>query len=333
MSYNRRPVDNLDGVENTYDDNGRLIPDGVADPGKASNSQDLIHNAALSFIKKNAANRFFLYYATQLPHGPCITPDLSSYKDKDWDLKHKEWAAMMAHMDRGVGQMVSLLDELGILENTIIFFAGDNGYSQYGYMGREKWLDDPLFRNKGPWRAGKFICRDGGMRVPFFVYYKGKIPARESSRLCALYDFLATAADLAGVRLQHETDGISLVPELENNPHNQQEHEYLYWESGTLNPHGQAIRLGPWSAYREHPSKPTELYRIDTDMSCTADVANDNPDIVQEIERIFAEAHENSEWYINPGESNESIELKRKKAEDMGCLQVPTKANTTFTRK
>jgi len=48
-------------------------------------------------------NPFFLYYATQLPHGPVITPNLKEYKNKDWSLKHKEWAAMMKHLDDGTG--------------------------------------------------------------------------------------------------------------------------------------------------------------------------------------------------------------------------------------
>ena len=109
---------------------GRLVPDGVADPAKATHSEDLFQREAVAFIRSNRERPFFLYYATQLPHGPCITPDLGAYRDKSWDLKHKEWAAMMTHLDNSAGKIVLALRELGVEKNTAIFFAGDNGYSQ-----------------------------------------------------------------------------------------------------------------------------------------------------------------------------------------------------------
>lgn len=261
-----------------------------------------------------------------------ITPHLGAFKDKPWAPKNKEWAAMMVHLDRGVGRMTELLAELGLENNTIIFFAGDNGYSQWGYFGRKRYDDDPLFRNKGPWRGGKFIVREGGVRVPFFAFWPGRITPRESALPCALYDFLATAADLAGVPIKHAQDGISLVPELANQPDRQQEHAYLYWENGSFAPHAQAVRIGSWRAYREHPSKPTELYQIEKDVASERDVAGDHPEIIQKIEAIFVEARTESLWYVNPGESQEVLAKKRQQAKEAGKLQVPVKANTTYSR-
>ena len=331
--YNRRPVGRLGGVANEYDKDGRLVAAGVAETARVSNSEDLVQEAALKFIRNNGDGRFFLYYATQIPHGPVITPSLGEFKDKDWSLKNKEWASMILHLDRGVGRITALLKELGIERNTLIFFAGDNGYSQWGYFARKRWLDDPLFRNRGPWRGGKFTCMEGGLRVPFFACWPGRIPARQSEHVCALYDFLATAADLAGVKLEHETDGISLVPELENRPDAQKEHEYLYWESCKGKLHEQAVRMGPWKAYRPGPDKPTQLYRIDRDVACRRDLAKDNREIVGKIERIFREARTDSEWYINPGESAAAIKAKTEKARRTKSMQTSTRANTTYTRK
>ena len=103
---------------------------------------------------------------------------------------------MLDHLDRGVGSMFDLLEQLEILDNTVIFFAGDNGYSHWGYFGRQLHDDDSLFKNKGPWPKGKFAStHEGGVRVPFFVYWKDKIKAGENDHICALYDLLATAAD------------------------------------------------------------------------------------------------------------------------------------------
>lgn len=313
---------------NTYDDNGRLIPDGVRDPEEAKYSEDLFQKDALGFIKKNQNNPFFLYYATQLPHGPCITPDIGKFKDKSWDQKHKEWAAMVEHMDSGVGKMVALLEKLKILENTIIFFAGDNGYSQWGYFGRPGHEDDSIFMNKGPWPKGKFTCtHEGGMRIPLFAYWKGKIKALKSDHICVLYDILVTTADLADISYP-KTDGISLLPTLISTHDEQKKHKYLYWENGSWSPHAQSVRMNQWWAYRDHPSKPIELYNITNDINCKKNLADNNPDIVIEINNIFKEAHINSQWYINPGESKTQIETKREKAQKAGQMQNPVRPNT-----
>jgi len=315
--------------DNTYDDNGKLIPDGVKDPSKATYSEDLFQKEAVTFIKKSKGNPFFLYYATQLPHGPCIAPDIGKFKDKPWDQKHKEWAAMVEHMDRGVGKMVAQLERSGILDNTIIFFAGDNGYSQWGYFGRKAHEDDPVFKNKGPWPKGKFTCtHEGGMRVPFFAYWKEKIKAQESDHVCALYDILATAADLAGTA-SPKTDGISIAATLLSKP-DQRKHKYLYWENGGKSPHAQSVRVDQWWAYRGRPSKPTELYDITKDIDCEKDLAEDNPNIVTKIEQIFKEAHVDSQWYINPGENKAQVDVKTQKAQASRQMQNPVKPNTAY---
>jgi len=328
--YNRLPVDQIDDVKNVYDEKGILVTDGVADHRKIKNSEVLFQKKALQFIRENRAEQFFLYYATQIPHGPVITPDLNAFKDKDWSQKHKEWAAMMTHLDRGIGEMLELLEKLEILNNTIIFFAGDNGYSQWGYFGRKAWEDDELFRNKGPWRGGKFISREGGLRVPFFVYWPGKIKPYISNHICALYDFFDTAADLAGVNKMHITDGKSIVPLLEGNPKLQEEHDYLYWENGSFNSHAQSLRLGPWHVFRPHPSERPELYHINNDPACQTDLAKDHPEIIKQAEDMFKEAHEDSEWYTNPGESEEIINSKKQKAVESNSLQKPVRANSTL---
>lgn len=316
--------------DNTYDDNGKLIPDGVKDPAKAKYSEDLFQKEAVTFIRTNKDNPFFLYYATQLPHGPCIAPDIGKFKDKPWDQRHKEWAAMVEYMDRGVGKIVAQLERSGILDNTIIFFAGDNGYSQWGYFGRPAFEDDPVFKNKGPWPKGKFTCtHEGGLRVPFFAYWKGKIKPQQSDHVCALYDILATAADLAGAKAP-ETDGISIAATLLAKPHQQRKHKYLYWENGGRSQHAQSVRMNQWWGFRDHPSKPIKLYDITKDIDCEKDLAEDNPDIVTKIKRIFKEAHVDSQWYVNPGENKAQVDAKTQKAQAAGKMQKPVKPNTTY---
>lgn len=321
----------------TYDENGKLIPDGIKDPSKAINSADYIHEKALQFIKDHHETPFFLYYATQLVHGPCITPNLGKYKDMSWDQKHKEWAAMVEHLDTHVGEIIKTLEELEIVDRTIIFFASDNGYSQWGYFDREAWVDDPIFKNKGPWPYGKFISRDGGMRIPFVVYWFGKIQPGISDHITALYDFMATAAELAGED-GFESDGLSILPTLLGNPEKQQIHDYLYWENGSYNTnaqsfynsHAQSLRVGDYFIYRPHPDSLMQVYNLVSDLQCRNDISLEEKDVVKQAEEFIQQAHADSEWYVNPGEDVTKIGEKRREAERTGTVQESTTPNSKY---
>ena len=232
---------------------------------------------------------------------------------------------MVTHMDRSIGQVVSLLKDLDLDGKTVIFFAGDNGYSHWGYMARKRWLDDPFFHNKGPWRGGKFISTEGGLRVPFFVRWPGKIKPGESSHVCAFWDFLPTAAELGSARPPANTDGLSIVPTLLGRPGEQKTHEYLYWE----NRHVQAARKGRYRAFREHPSKQMEVYDIVADIGSTKDVAKTHPDLVKDFERIFRDARFDSEWYVNPGETKQQTDAKKQRAEKTGQMIKPVRPNAS----
>lgn len=330
--YNGRPSDKTEGVSNQYDEQGRFIPDGVADPARARNSQAMIHRAAMDFIRRSKDKPFFLYYASQLPHGPLVVPELGDTRDKPWDLKHKEWAAMVRWLDRCTGEIVALLRKLGLEQDTVIFFASDNGYSQWGYFGRKKWTDDPVFRNKGPWPGGKFALYEGGCRVPLLACWPGRTGGRQSERLTSLYDFLPTAAELAGVT-PPKCDGISFAGELTGKPDSAKKHEYLYWENGTKLPHAQAARFGRWYAVREHPSKPIHLFDVEKDPACETDHAANRPKLVERAKAIFAAEHVDSKWYRNPGESEKSFRAKHRIATEQGTLQQSTRANSSQKRK
>ena len=296
---------------NRYDAQGNFLAPGVADPARARNSQSLIHAAGLDFIRRSKDRPFCLYYATQLPHGPVVIPNLGAYKDKDWPLKNKEWAAMVSWLDQCVGEIVALLREQKLEENTLILFASDNGYSQWGYFNRPNWTDDPLFKNKGPWPGGKFALYEGGCRVPLFASWPGHIQPGESRHILALYDVMPTLAELAGAP-QPYTDGISFAPELFGKAETQKKHDYLYWENGTMLPHGQATRFGPWYAMRESPDKPLHVFDVETDPGCTNDVAAKRSNLVTRANAIFAEAHTDSAWYINPIDANPPSQTKIK---------------------
>ena len=189
---------------NQYDDQGKLIAGGVKDPDKAIFSQTLFEEASFEFIRDNKDQPFFLYCATQLPHGPPVIDDLGEiHKRDDYPTtKHKEWAAMVQRIDTWTSEMIALLKQLNIYENTLIVFSSDNGYSMCGYFGRgnanNNWPDDPFLRNKGPFRGGKFSALEGGTRIPFFVSWPGAIEPGTASTPVWLVDLFPTFAELAG---------------------------------------------------------------------------------------------------------------------------------------
>ncbi len=134
---NRTPASSRDSAAH-YDDEGRLVPAGVSDRSKAVYSEDVIEDAAIAFVRRNRDRPFFLYFATQLPHGPLVTDSLGPLQDRpDFPTTaHKEWASMVLRIDAFAGEFVTLLADLGVRDRTLIAFASDNGYSMCGYFGR-----------------------------------------------------------------------------------------------------------------------------------------------------------------------------------------------------
>ena len=112
---------------------------------------------------------------------------------------------------------------------------------------------------------------------------------------------MATAAELGGANMPSATDSISFVPTLLGKPADQEQHPYLYWEfyeGGS----SQAVRLGQWKGVRKPMlSGPVELYDVTRDPSEKYNVARNNPEVVDRIEAIMAEAHvEHPTWEIRP---------------------------------
>jgi arylsulfatase A-like enzyme len=182
---------------------------------------DAFSREALDFVKSHQAEPFFLYLAYNAPHAPMQATEkyLSRFPEIK-DPKRKTYAAMVAAVDDGVGSLLSLIQELGIEENTIIFFLSDNG-------GPTK--DNAS--NNSPLRGFKGDFFEGGIRVPFAMQWKGQIESGQiyDHPIISL-DIFATAADLAQAKPKNELDGVNLVPFLTG----QQSgfpHQELYWRN------------------------------------------------------------------------------------------------------
>jgi arylsulfatase A-like enzyme len=256
---------------------------------------DLFTEEALQFIEKNKAGPFFLYLAYTIPHANneagkvegMEVPSDEPYTNEPWPQPQKNHAAMITRMDRDIGRILAKLSELGLDENTIVFFTSDNGPHQEGG-------GDPFFfKSAGPLRGFKRSLHEGGVRVPMIVRWSGKIPAgRTSDLVWAFWDVLHTLVELAGGQPREGLDGMSVVPTLLGKGQ-QKQHEYLYWEfhEGGFQ---QAIRMGDWKAVRAKQGAPLELYDLSKDLSEKQDVAATNPAVVQRLEQLLAGARTDS---------------------------------------
>ena len=216
-----------------YDAEGRFLDGTGGNSAQMRYAEDLYREEAVTFIRANKDNPFFLYYATPLVHGPLVVKQLHTFKDTTgWSLRHKLWATMVQELDRSVGVILNEVGKLDLARNTIILFASDNGYAGYTSGGSSE--DDPLFRNKGPWHRGKHINCHGGVIVPFIAWAPGRVPGDTATeRAIGFTDFMATAAELAGAPLPGPTDGVSFVPLLEGRETDQPVHPAMFWPAST----------------------------------------------------------------------------------------------------
>ena len=267
---------------------------------RAHYSHDLFTQEAQGFIDRNRNNPFFLYLAYTIPHANnqageegMEVPSDAPYTEKDWPQPQKNIAAMIYRLDQDMGKIFAQLKTLGLDKDTIVFFTSDNG------PHREGGNDPEFFNSNGPLRGIKRDLYEGGIRVPMIVRWPGRIKAGTTSSLpWAHYDFLPTAAAIAGVEVPAPVDGISVLPTLQGRA--QQDRDYLYWEFEESRGFNQAVRTGDWKGVRRNLDAPTELYNLREDLGEERNVAAGHPDIVARVEEIFTSARTESEHWPMP---------------------------------
>lgn len=280
---------------------GNVVEKGVASK-RTTYSHDLFMAEALKFVGEEQDKPFFLYLACTIPHANneagklgMETPSDAPYTDRAWPQAQKNHAAMITRLDADVGKLVKRLQELKLDERTIIFFTSDNG------PHREGGGDPTFFRSSGPLRGIKRSLTEGGIRVPMIVRWPGHIkPGQVSEQVWAFWDFLPTAAALAGTKPPTGIDGVSMLPALQGEP--QTGHEFLYWEfhEGGFS---QAVRMGDWKYIRRPYAKDPapELYNLRTDLGEAKNVAAEQKDVVAKIEAYLKTARTDSkDWPVPP---------------------------------
>jgi arylsulfatase A-like enzyme len=268
---------------------------------KDTYTHDLFTQEALDFIRRERESPFFLYLAYTIPHANneltrktgngMETPSDAPYSNENWTRQHKNYAAMITRMDADVGKILMLLKDLKLDDNTVIFFSSDNGPQGKAEGG----VDVTFFDSNGPFRGIKRDLYEGGIRVPMIVRWPGKIKAGQTSEHpWALWDFLHTAAAVAGEKPLTGLDGISMLPVLLGK--RQTNHKFFYWEfheGGFV----QAARSGRWKAVRKGLDNPIELYDLQTDIGETRNIAETQPKIVRRLAEIMKREHvESQQW-------------------------------------
>jgi len=280
---------------------------------------DLIQQKTLDFIRENRDTSFFAFVPIVIPHAELIVPDDDIYQnylgkfpetpyvgrpgaDYGPDMlismycsqenPHATFAAMVLRIDKYVGEIVKLVEELDLSENTIIMFTSDNGPHMEG------GADPDFFNSNGGLRGYKRDLYEGGIRVPFIVQWPGTIQEGSiSDHPSAFWDVLPTLAELTGFDYA-ETDGISFLPELLGNE--QTKHEFLYWE---FHERGgkQALMKDEWKAVRmnvgKDPDGPLELYNLNEDPGEEHNMAEAHPELVENFVRILEEQRVPSEKF------------------------------------
>ena len=218
-------------------------------------------------------------------------PSLDPYADEPWTENQKIYAAMVTRMDSDIGRVMARLKERGLDGNTLVIFASDNG------AGNKKTAG--FFHGALDFREAKGSVYEGGIRVPAIARWPGKVPAGKTSDFAwAFWDFLPTAAELAGATPPAGLDGISIVPALLGRA--QSPHEYLYWETYTKKGFRQSIRMGDWKGVRDGLAGKFELYDLARDHREQHDVAAQHADVVARLEaKLKAVRTENPEYPVN----------------------------------
>jgi len=225
---------------------------------------DLFTQWAIDYLQERAKARqpFFLYLAYNAPHTPIQPPEewveRVKQREKGISDRRAKLVALIEHLDAGIGKVIDALKETGLAKNTLVIFTSDNG----GQLS--------VGANNGPLRAGKQDMYEGGIREPMCAVWPGRIqPSSRSDRVALTMDLFPTVCEAAGVKIDHEIDGRSILPTLlgKSQP---EEDRVLFWvrREGGGRYGGRAYyaaRQGDFKLVQNSPFEPMELYNLKDD--------------------------------------------------------------------
>jgi uncharacterized sulfatase len=247
-------------------------------------------------IEANANRPFFLYLAHWGVHNP-LQAKKSDYEAVGDIQPHQKrvYAAMLHSLDRSVGRVMAKLEEQGIADNTIVILSSDNGGADYVAINDLN----------APYRGWKNTFFEGGIRVPFFISWPGKIePGTVIDEAVIHYDLMPTIVNATAAQLpqDREIHGVDLAPLWQGmgnkNKSFLRKDDALYWFTGTY----RVVQAGDWKLQLNPDSKQIFLHNLASDPTEQNNLAKSEPEkldqLVKLIEKHFEGAAANGGYSV-----------------------------------
>lgn len=275
-------------------------PDSQANPELDPHWSDMIGNTSVDFIRENAEKPFFLYMGFSAIHDPLIerADSIEMWRNhplSDNPENNPIIAAMLSRLDRNIGKVLDVLDELRLAENTIVVFYSDNGglarnnvvyfldYYQEGEALR--------IAKQTPLREGKGWLYEGGIRVPLVIRWPGAIDQGiVSSEVVSSYDFMPTFCELLGVNEPPDIDGASLLTHLVSGESLPVRNHYWHFPHYHNGPPSAVVRSGKWKLieWYDHSilgndQQAFELYDLENDIGESVNMAESMKELTTKL--------------------------------------------------
>jgi arylsulfatase A-like enzyme len=235
----------------------------VKPPAEYPITSPLYAREACGFVERNKDRPFFLYLAFNAVHAPRVATEATLKRFTHLDRRRRQYAACLAECDAAVGAVLDKLRSLKLEEDTLVFLLNDNG-------GASADAD------QGGFRGNKWTLWEGGIRIPFVVRWKGRIPGGTvSGEPVIQLDVLPTAMAAAGTEARPEwkLDGVNLLPLLEGKSP-KLAREALYWRFGVQF----AVRQGDWKLVKAGKDQNPVLVNLAADKAEAKDLSGENPE-------------------------------------------------------
>jgi len=246
---------------------------------------DLFTQGAIDYLRARRQDRrpFFLYLAYNAPHAPIQPPAdwLRRVRQREPNLPdvRVRRAALVEHLDAGVGQVMDALAAAGLERHTLVIFTSDNG----GPI--------PFGATNGPFRDGKGSMYEGGLRVPFAARWPGRIAVNTSADLAVVtMDLFPTVLEAAGIDRPLHIDGVSLLPTLLGNRQTATRPLFFVRREGGRAFLGKSIDAvidGDWKLVHNSPFAPLELFNLRDDPGETRNLAGREGKKLDELSRLL----------------------------------------------
>jgi arylsulfatase A-like enzyme len=256
------------GKHDLYENDSLVYPEGYL--------TDLFSQKAAMFIKRKHTKPFFLTITFTAPHWPWQGPEDKPYADSVDFRKGGSpaiYATMMKSLDDGIGEIIKALDDAQMSDNTIVIFTNDNG--------GERYSDNGGFTN------AKSTLWEGGIRVPAFVRWPGKIsPGVTTQQVTITMDWTATILSAGGAKSHSDfpLDGIDLMPIMRAGKKNAE--RTLYWRT-FQRAKQKAIRMGEWKYLQD--AKGEYLFNLAADQQEKTNLREKHPDIFSRLKKKYTD--------------------------------------------